>query len=826
MAGPSARFGLFFTSVLLHSALAEDLMVTPTAEVVGKQTNSTDVSSVPGQPLPFKQLTHGSTPQGWMQLGTPPKWLKVIFDTGSDKLVAKTWSTVSAELTTLDQGLDGMVMPTDLLYDHNASSSYVHKMMKDPLTGKEGPTMSMIAYGSGDAVTEEGIETVIVGTRQLENFSISEISTDSLQLLHTSKGIAGILGLQHMMNKSLGTSVFSKMREAKLMTSFGYCRGSNNSGTFIWGDDSKEGVEIPVIGQMHWAVTLQNVKVASDANSSSLLAKGKKQIPHFAGTATRTSRYRQRHVHANKHHSWQQAWPFGGPGGDAPQDIGGGGGAGGFGGSEMGGGDQRMGGDGDGDGGNPFGGNPFGMGGDGDGDGGEADGDAGQGVFGGDGDGDAMPSHEFDQGNNVDAIEMSKKHMCNEWNCTAILDTGSNIIAGPTKALTGIIAQINVKNDCSNLDQLPPLTFNLGGHPVTVHPESYVMKIELPPGMNVMGGDGSGDGSGSASGGDPIFGDDDNNADNGAGRSDDGDAEGSGAGAGCGGGGCGGDMGDASGGGGDMGGASGGCGGGGGCGSGGGGMQGLDTYSKERVGVRMPSTVHIGIPADHGRRSIDIEINRHEPQQQQPEGHVRSSLQRESASLEQHAVKKANHRQHADKKAKHRSSATARWRSLLTHMKKDRGIDLITALRELLHHENGTEAQFLCMPALVPLDKHTPFGPLWIVGTPFLEEYYGRYSFGHDDQSPKFNFKPLKDAKTCQNLQVNASSPMDNSTSNSTSQLQASSRPAASRQRMMRSEQTASSKPEQQAERVRKGPVIRTLDEISYPHWAKSLLKI
>ena len=33
----------------------------------------------------------------------------------------------------------------------------------------------------------------------MQKFPISEISLDSLQILHSSKGISGIVGLQHMM---------------------------------------------------------------------------------------------------------------------------------------------------------------------------------------------------------------------------------------------------------------------------------------------------------------------------------------------------------------------------------------------------------------------------------------------------------------------------------------------------------------------------------------------------------------------------------------------------------------------------------------------------
>lgn len=173
----------------------------------------------------FRQPTNGSTPTGWIQLGTPPKWLLTIFDTGSDKLVAKTWDTVKTELANMDEGISEMVLPSDRIYNHASSSSYKKRLMLDPSTGKLEPMQSQISYGSGTAFTDEGNETVMVGGQSLDNFSLSEITADTLSLLHTKKGVSGVLGLQHMKNQSLGASLFSRMRDADLMASFGYCRG-------------------------------------------------------------------------------------------------------------------------------------------------------------------------------------------------------------------------------------------------------------------------------------------------------------------------------------------------------------------------------------------------------------------------------------------------------------------------------------------------------------------------------------------------------------------------------------------------------------------------
>merc|ERR1712032_513882 len=39
----------------------------------------------------LRQQVNGSTPTGYIDVGTPSVKMLVIFDTGSDKLVAKTW---------------------------------------------------------------------------------------------------------------------------------------------------------------------------------------------------------------------------------------------------------------------------------------------------------------------------------------------------------------------------------------------------------------------------------------------------------------------------------------------------------------------------------------------------------------------------------------------------------------------------------------------------------------------------------------------------------------------------------------------------------------
>ncbi|CAJ1368285.1 unnamed protein product [Effrenium voratum] len=211
----------------------------------------------------YRQHVVGSTPTGPLGIGTPSVSLNMILDTGSDKFVAKTWSTIKAELDKIDAGASDEVFPSSKLYNHNSSKSYMQLFISQH--GKKVPRQGFIAYGSGMAITLEGRETIRIGDEQqfvtLPKFPISEISLDSLQILHSTKGISGILGLQHMMNRSLGQSFYSVLRDKGVLHSFGYCRGKNNDGTFLWGDKSADGRQVDVEGQMHWAVKLRSMRL-------------------------------------------------------------------------------------------------------------------------------------------------------------------------------------------------------------------------------------------------------------------------------------------------------------------------------------------------------------------------------------------------------------------------------------------------------------------------------------------------------------------------------------------------------------------------------------
>lgn len=62
----------------------------------------------------------------------------------------------------------------------------------------------------------------------------------------------------------------------------------------------------------------------------------------------------------------------------------------------------------------------------------------------------------------------------------AIVDTGSNVLAGPKQAIRMLMKNLGVQLNCSNLASLPVLELRLGDAVIKIPPRGYVMRLALP----------------------------------------------------------------------------------------------------------------------------------------------------------------------------------------------------------------------------------------------------------------------------------------------------------------------------------------------------------
>ncbi|KAH6945001.1 hypothetical protein HPB50_006707 [Hyalomma asiaticum] len=85
----------------------------------------------------------------------------------------------------------------------------------------------------------------------------------------------------------------------------------------------------------------------------------------------------------------------------------------------------------------------------------------------------------------VDSVKFGVHDFCSE-GCQAIVDTGSSTITGPSDDVDRMLRLLNAtpftsrlsQVDCALVSQLPILTFSIGGRPLEVRPEDYIVKLK------------------------------------------------------------------------------------------------------------------------------------------------------------------------------------------------------------------------------------------------------------------------------------------------------------------------------------------------------------
>jgi len=87
-------------------------------------------------------------------------------------------------------------------------------------------------------------------------------------------------------------------------------------------------------------------------------------------------------------------------------------------------------------------------------------------------------------------INNKKQNLCED--CQVAVDTGTSQLAGPTDVINDLTKRLNVKNDCSNYNDLPDLGFVMGDNILNLKPQDYVdkgsegcevslMALDVPP---------------------------------------------------------------------------------------------------------------------------------------------------------------------------------------------------------------------------------------------------------------------------------------------------------------------------------------------------------
>jgi len=74
----------------------------------------------------------------------------------------------------------------------------------------------------------------------------------------------------------------------------------------------------------------------------------------------------------------------------------------------------------------------------------------------------------------LDAISLHGQDLTSGGNASALLDTGTSLLAGPPEVVNSLLDRLNVASNCSNYDSLPDIGFVIAGHKLSLSPHDYI----------------------------------------------------------------------------------------------------------------------------------------------------------------------------------------------------------------------------------------------------------------------------------------------------------------------------------------------------------------
>jgi len=74
----------------------------------------------------------------------------------------------------------------------------------------------------------------------------------------------------------------------------------------------------------------------------------------------------------------------------------------------------------------------------------------------------------------LDAVSVRGHNLSGNGNASAVLDTGTSLLAGPPDVVNSLLDHLNVASNCSNFASLPDVSFVVAGHLLSLSPHDYV----------------------------------------------------------------------------------------------------------------------------------------------------------------------------------------------------------------------------------------------------------------------------------------------------------------------------------------------------------------